>query len=169
MEGGFSSEAEGTDRDCSIGKSLAVGESRSVDVRVLVTDGNGYFTGGVAMDANYDQTTRSATEDPNYANQSASFTWGQPRAASSLTLRIGRKTAKLDAIGALRPAHRGEKVLVKLTRNGKLVAKKNVTLAINSVYAISFKRPRSGTCKVIVTFAGDPDHLPSSKTKGFRC
>ena len=63
------------DRVCGVGKSLAVGQSRSVDVRIR-DDGDGRFFGGIRMNANYDQTVRSATVDPNYDNQTSNVTLG---------------------------------------------------------------------------------------------
>jgi hypothetical protein len=157
---GCSPEGNGF-RRCETYDSLAVGESRSVDVRVRATDPDS------ALQANYRAVTSGFFSDPDPSNDYATRRFST--ANSSLTLFIGKRGDRIDATGALRPAHPGKKVLVELTRNGRAFGKTNARVASNSAYAATFKRPRSGTCKVKVTFAGDSDHSPSSKKKRFSC
>ena len=77
-------EGADVDRRCSIGRSLAAGASRSVDVRVSVTDPDGYFNGGVSMQASYcDFQCRNATWDHNFNNQSSLLRWFIPEVSVS--------------------------------------------------------------------------------------
>jgi hypothetical protein len=92
-----------------------------------------------------------------------------PKAATFLSLFVAKRGATIDAIGGLRPAHPGRLVTVTLFRNGGAVITKRVTLAINSTYAVTLKRPGPGQCEIVVKFAGDSDHLKSSTRKLFSC
>lgn len=105
------------DRDCGIGRALAAGASRSVDVRVRVTPAgqrSGYFTGGMSVVESQGEDSpgfRYASTDPDFADRGENFPWATPpgcvvrvknpqRARARLQVRVvapagGGCTAKL--------------------------------------------------------------------------
>lgn len=95
------------------------------------------------------------------------------RTATSISLKVGKTASAVKASGSVFPRHSGDIVTVALfrKRNGVFVklAVKRPVLSSTSTYATSFKRPRSGKCKVRATFGGDADHLASQKSVTFRC
>ncbi|HEX2110139.1 MAG TPA: hypothetical protein VHF67_01185 [Gaiellaceae bacterium] len=94
------------------------------------------------------------------------------KAASRVTVMV-RKTARAVTVrGAVSPAHRGRVSVTLQRRRGSRfvrVAAKGVALNAASRYATSFRRPRARLCRVVVRFAGDADHRPSTATRAFRC
>ena len=84
---------------------------------------------------------------------------------SSTTVKLGRK---VTISGAVSPAHTGS---VQLTiKRGKkvLVNQKSVPLNSSSLYKTPFKPTGTGSYTVIVSFAGDDDHLGNTATKKFK-
>jgi hypothetical protein len=97
-----------------------------------------------------------------------------PTKASSTTSALVRKTStRIRVTGSVYPAHPGKVVSVTLykKRSGVYVKlrTKRPTLSASSGYSTYFARPSAGYCKTRSLFAGDVDHLASSKTVKFRC
>jgi hypothetical protein len=92
---------------------------------------------------------------------------------TDLTLRVRKGSSKIRASGILSPPHPGSEVIVRFykRKNGHftLIATKRPTLDTSSAYAARFARPSGGACKIRSVFAGDADHLASSRSVKFRC
>ena len=110
----------------------------------------------------------------NLDSTPASQSWTVPKIATTTTLAVTVKPAKILASGGLTPAHPGDAMTVKLQRKKPsgawgVVASASPVLTADSSYAASFTR-RDGTCRVVASFPGDEDHKASSKTSTqFHC
>ena len=108
--------------------------------------------------------TRSFTLPP--------FTTGT-KTSSNITLLVQKTSSKLRATGSVFPSHAGSQVTVRLYKKKSghfaLLATKRPTLNSTSGYAAGFARPGAGACKLRSVFAGDADHLASSRTVKFSC
>lgn len=95
------------------------------------------------------------------------------RAATTTTASVTKTRAVVRVRGRVAPAHAGKRVVVKLFRKRsgafRLLATKRPTLTATSRYSTSFKRPRSGVCRVTARFGGDADHRASARSVTFRC
>lgn len=96
------------------------------------------------------------------------------REPSLLSLQFLKTKRQIKAAGAVRPAHPGRTVRVVLSkrRGGRWVkvAVKEPLMNSDGVYSTRFRNPaRTKRCRLRASFAGDTDHLPSGKTKRFRC
>jgi len=94
------------------------------------------------------------------------------KASSRVTVVVRKTTRTVAARGAVSPAHRGRVSVTLQRRRGSRfvrVAAKNVALNAASRYSTSFRRPRAQFCRIVVRFAGDADHRPSTATRAFRC
>jgi hypothetical protein len=95
------------------------------------------------------------------------------KASSSISALVGKTSTRIKVSGSVFPSHPGKIVTVTLykKKNGAWVklAAKRPTLGAASAYATRFARPGAGACRVRSLFAGDADHLASSKTVNFRC
>jgi hypothetical protein len=92
---------------------------------------------------------------------------------TTTTLGVKKTKRKLSAVGRMRPRVRGAKMMVTLSRikQGafKVLAVKRPRLTAKGSYSATFTRPKPGRCRLTATFAGDADHLSSSRTRRFRC
>jgi hypothetical protein len=106
------------------------------------------------------------------------------RAASKVTLQARKRPLRIRVKGLLTPAHGGTKVKVvlKKRRSGAWVSVRTKRVLLGSgidrnadgiresAYQTKFRRPqRTKRCRVIVRFAGDADHRPSSARRTFYC
>ena len=96
------------------------------------------------------------------------------RAASTLSLQFLKTKRRIKAAGAVSPAHPGRSVRVVLSKrkNGRWrkVAVKEPLMNSDGGYSTRFRNPRrTKRCRLRARFAGDIDHLPSGRTKRFRC
>ena len=94
------------------------------------------------------------------------------KAGSRITVKVTRVRGTLRVSGVVTPSHRGYvKVALARKRGGvfRTLASRSATLTTSSVYATSFSRPASGSCRATATFPGDRDHLPSTVKLKFRC
>ncbi|MDQ3857308.1 MAG: hypothetical protein M3327_02515 [Actinomycetota bacterium] len=96
---------------------------------------------------------------------------GKTASRVSAVVRVRRRT--ISVTGAVTPNHPGLRVTVVLKRKRGArfvrVAAKRPLLTSASRFATSFRRPRPGTCKLVVRFPGDGDHAPSATTRTVRC
>ena len=102
-----------------------------------------------------------------------SLTTARPRARSRITAAVRLSRRAIAVGGAVTPAHPRMRVTVTLQRKRGAryvrIAMKRPTLTRASRYATSFARPSRGSCRIVVRFPGDGDHLASSATRTFRC
>jgi hypothetical protein len=95
------------------------------------------------------------------------------KTATTTGLLVQKTSSKIRATGSVFPPHAGMRVTVRLykKRDGvfNLLATKRPTLTPSSAYTASFARPGRGTCRVRTVFAGDSDHLASSRAVKFTC
>ncbi|TMK96690.1 MAG: hypothetical protein E6G40_10470, partial [Actinobacteria bacterium] len=99
------------------------------------------------------------------------------------TLKAWKRSGRIRTRGLVTPAHPGRRMTVKLYRysNSKWVwlatrrpylsgsSDLNLDGFSDSRYAISFRRPRAGTCKVVAVFPVDSDHRTSKAAKKISC
>lgn len=76
--------------------------------------------------------------------------------------------------GKVAPSHPGKKVAVSLYRKnakGNFFKLDNTTATLSkwSRYSATFRRPRSGSCRVKSMFLGDEEHRRSAVVRSFRC
>jgi cobalamin biosynthesis protein CobD/CbiB len=74
--------------------------------------------------------------------------------------------------GNVMPAARGSVSVTLLRKRGsafRRVSAKTGVLNIGGAFAVSFGRPRGGTCQIRAAYRGDSNHLPSSMALTFRC
>jgi tricorn protease-like protein len=111
----------------------------------------------------------SASPSPS-ASPSGSPTQKLP---TRLSLTVVRTLTKLKGAGHLDPAHPGGSIAATLSkRNGskwRELSSKMVVMKGDS-YRVAFARPSGGArCRIVVRFAGDDDHLASSRSKRLHC
>jgi ELWxxDGT repeat protein len=96
-----------------------------------------------------------------------------PPDPSGTTLTVRKRLYRLIARGGVSPNHSCKRVVVTLQKkkDGAFVtiARKRPMLDARSHYRVRFRRPAAGRCRIITTFRGDADHLPSSARSKFRC
>lgn len=91
---------------------------------------------------------------------------------STTSLDVDIRNGKIFAEGNVKPAHVGDKVVVKLfkLKDGKFVpVDTNKPTLDGSGYSTSFSRPNAARCRVKARFPGDDDHASSQKAKTFDC
>jgi hypothetical protein len=99
---------------------------------------------------------------------------GEEPSASRLSLQYQVTKRRIKAAGSLRPPHPGLSVRVVLAKRkaGRWVrvARKQPLMDSHGNYATRFRNPtKAKRCRLRARFAGDTDHLPSGKTRRFRC
>jgi ELWxxDGT repeat protein len=96
-----------------------------------------------------------------------------PPDPSGTTLTVRKRLYRVIARGVVSPNHSCKRVVVTLQKkkDGAFVtiARKRPMLDARSHYRVRFRRPAAGRCRIITTFRGDADHLPSSARSKFRC
>jgi TolB protein len=114
------------------------------------------------------------------AGGSATVSWGQAveppaKTGTTLTVKLTRPDAShIRATGALTPAHPGSSISVKLYRKKTggtwaLLGTHHPILNSTSHYGSTFSRLNPGSCKFTSRFAGDEDHLASTRSLAFSC
>ncbi|MFP5351244.1 MAG: TolB family protein [Actinomycetota bacterium] len=120
-------------------------------------------------------TTGSPTGSPTpTSSPTVSPGPGPDLQASSISLQFLKTRRVIKAAGGVRPDHPGRTVRVLLSRRqgGRWVkvAVKEPLMNSEGVYSTTFRNPRrEKACRLQARFAGDVDHLPSTRTKRFRC
>ncbi|MEA2433834.1 MAG: TolB protein [Actinomycetota bacterium] len=115
----------------------------------------------------------SDTSSPSPSPSPSPTATEEPRLPTQLSLNVVKSGRRLKAAGHLDPAHPGFSITATLSkRQGvrwKRVTRKTVVMNGDS-YRVALARPPKGrSCRVKVSFAGDQDHLPSSRSKKTRC
>jgi hypothetical protein len=96
-----------------------------------------------------------------------------PPAPTRTTLRVRRDPDEIHAVGRLRPAHPGERMVVRLfERHGEKWRRTDTErprLRKGRRYEATFDRPAAGRCRIEARFRGDLDHDPSRRRRTFAC
>jgi len=125
-----------------------------------------------------DLDARSVTTAPSSPNEiwagtdSGIFRFTR-KLPTALSLQVTKTRSRVVAGGELSPPHPDSMVAVAMysKRDGpwKRVASKRAALSIDGHYHTSFARVPGSSCKVVVRFAEDADHLGASRSKTFAC
>ncbi|MGH2754652.1 MAG: RCC1 domain-containing protein [Actinomycetota bacterium] len=100
------------------------------------------------------------------------------RSQSHVTMSLSKTprdgTSRVQVRGTLSPKHPGLQVDVTLFEENsagvfRVKEIKRPTLDDSGDFATSLRRRHRGTCKVVVAFPGDADHLPSKVEQRFSC
>jgi WD40 repeat protein len=91
-----------------------------------------------------------------------------------ITLTVLRDSYGINAISSLKPAHPGMSIRFVLARKTATGSWSNLSNAqvpqtAKGIAVHAFSRPRSGTCRIVASFAGDIDHTSTSIRKVFSC
>lgn len=134
---------------------------------VVQPDGNPVLAGEASNGANADFALARYEGDPPEEEP------GEEKDLTTTSLRISKSARRLRISGDVMPAHESKTVTVSLARRkaGRymVIATKQPLLDSMSSYRTAFKRPRSGRCRFVATFAEDDDHLASRAVKRFSC
>jgi PKD domain len=92
---------------------------------------------------------------------------------TTTSVSIDKSPERVLVFGAVSPNHAGKSVTLRLQRKRdglfRTVDTKSEALNDRSRYAKRFDRRAAGSCRVVVTFPGDADHLGSRASKSFTC
>lgn len=175
--------SEDFDPDYSPDGTKMVFTSVSVDANLMIANADGSSPTPVTSASNYEVLASwgpapcagadCPTPDPSGTSPSPTPTGTDERLPTTLSQFIVLKSSsKLKIVGHLRPPHPGDVIKATLSKRKagrwKKVSSKSVVMRGDS-FRVSFKRAGSGSCRISARFAGDADHLPSTRTKRLRC